>query len=345
MALDWSNERYVRLYTRDTATWKLVDWRARTVLLHLLRKVDRAGVLDVGDDGELGLAAVLELPLEEVVEPGIAQLVKRGVVVNSGTAYLLPNFLAAQEAVASDRQRQRDARDRRRAATMTAAAERDQASRNVTGESRSVTGESRSVTERHAESRGVTGCHSEPSRAVPIQEDLSQHARARAEQGPPEPEQATSPPAAPESPPRPASSDRWRTLALALHDRWADAGRALTAELGLTAKVGSAMPAPATVDRILAAVAIWAGEAMATDRDLEAVAGERMDHLLAVRTAAARAERDVRWWAAPQFWGADSIERDLARDPKRAAVPRDGPRRPPQHAPAPPARTRPLRDL
>ena len=58
-----------------------------------------------------------------------------------------------------------------------------------------------------------------------------------------------------------------------------------------------------------------------------------------------RAERDVRWWAAPQFWGADSIERDLARDPRRAAVPRDGPRRPPQHAPAPPARTRPLRDL
>ena len=123
---------------------------------------------------------------------------------------------------------------------------------------------------------------------------------------------------------------------MALHDRWADAGRALTTELGLTAKVGGAMPAPATIDRILAAVAIWAGEAMATDRDLEAVAGERMDHLLAVRTAAARVERDVRWWAAPQFWGADSIERDLARDPKRAAVPRDGPRRQGTHAPAPP---------
>ena len=175
--------------------------------------------------------------------------------------------------------------------------------------------------------------------------DLSLTARAGAEQGPPAPEQAASPPDAPESPPRPASSDRWRKLALALHDRWADAGRALTAELGLTAKVGGVMPAPATIDRILAAVAIWAGEAMATDRDLEAVADERMAHLLAVRTAAARVERDVRWWAAPQFWGADSIERDLARDPKRAAAPRDGPRRQSPHAPAPPARTRPLRDL
>lgn len=98
MALDWSNERYVRLYTRDTATWKLVDWRARTVLLHLLRKVDRAGVLDVGDDGELGLAAVLELPLEEVVEPGIAQLVKRGTVEVAAGGYVIQNFTKAQTA-------------------------------------------------------------------------------------------------------------------------------------------------------------------------------------------------------------------------------------------------------
>lgn len=153
MALDYSNERWVRLYTRDTATWKLIDWRARTVLLHLLRKVDRAGVLDVGDDGEIGLAAVLELPPEEIVAPGIAQLVKRGVVVNSGTAYVLPAFLAAQEAPASDAQRQRDARERRRAAAMSGAESRDD-------ESRSVTEASRPVTDRHENGEGVTTCHS-----------------------------------------------------------------------------------------------------------------------------------------------------------------------------------------
>jgi len=171
MALDYSNERWVRLYTRDTATWKLIDWRARTVLLHLLRKVDRAGVLDVGDDGEIGLAAVLELPPEEIVAPGIAQLVKRGVVVNSGTAYALPAFLAAQEAPASDAQRQRDARDRRRAATLAAASQRDQASRNVTGESRSVT-------ERHENGERVTTCHSETRVDDPIRDpDLSHRAR------------------------------------------------------------------------------------------------------------------------------------------------------------------------
>lgn len=115
--MDWSNERYVRVYTRDTTTWKLMDWRARTVLLHLVRKVDRAGVLDVGHDGVLGLAAVIELPLD-IVEPGIAQLTtSRGgipTVVDTGTAYVLPNFMPAQEAPQSDPQRKRESRARRR---------------------------------------------------------------------------------------------------------------------------------------------------------------------------------------------------------------------------------------
>lgn len=115
--MDWSNERYVRVYTRDTTTWKLMDWRAHTVLLHLFRKVDRAGVLDVGDDGVLGLAAVLELPIE-IVESGIAQLcASRGAqptVIATGSAFVLPRFIEAQEAPQSDVQRQRELRARRR---------------------------------------------------------------------------------------------------------------------------------------------------------------------------------------------------------------------------------------
>lgn len=115
--MDWSNERYVRVYTRDTTTWKLMDWRGRTVLSLLIRKVDRAGVLDVGHDGVLGLAAVLELPIE-IVEAGIGQLTAaRGgtpTVIDTGTAYALPNFLEAQEAPQSDPQRKRESRARRR---------------------------------------------------------------------------------------------------------------------------------------------------------------------------------------------------------------------------------------
>lgn len=115
--MDWSNERYVRVYTRDTTTWKLMDWRGRVVLSLLFRKVDRAGVLDVGHDGVLGLAAVLELPLD-LVEAGLAQLTtSRGgmpTVVDTGTAYVIPNFVEAQEAPQSDQQRKRESRSRRR---------------------------------------------------------------------------------------------------------------------------------------------------------------------------------------------------------------------------------------
>jgi hypothetical protein len=116
--MDWSNERYVRNYTRDTTTWKLMDWRGRCVLQLLLRKVDRAGVLDVGDDGVLGLAAVIEMPIE-IVEVGIRQLTTfRGkglpTVIYTGTAFVIPNFMDAQEAPQSDAQRKRESRSLRR---------------------------------------------------------------------------------------------------------------------------------------------------------------------------------------------------------------------------------------
>lgn len=142
MAMDWSDERWVRVYTRDTASWKLLGWQARTVLLHMFRKVDRAGVIDDGGEGSDGLAAALDLP-PDVTCHGLSQLVTRGIVVSRGDQHVIPNFLAAQTATTSDAERQRKSRETRRA--------------NVTHRD----SESRSVTERHEPSRGVTSCHSE----------------------------------------------------------------------------------------------------------------------------------------------------------------------------------------
>lgn len=145
MALDYANERWVRVYTRDTTTWKLLTWQARAVLMFLIRKVDRSGVIDVGNDGVAGLAAVLEIP-EEVAADAVDQLVRRGVVVTKRDLYVLPAFIEAQETPSSDAQRKRDSRERRRAHAI---------------QSQNVTDKSQNVTDGHVESHAVTNGHSE----------------------------------------------------------------------------------------------------------------------------------------------------------------------------------------
>lgn len=150
----WEDERYVRLYTRDTATWKLLPWQGRALLPLLLRKADRLGLVDVEGDRVEGVAALVDLP-PEVVEVGLVGLLARGVVVEASAGLAFPRYLDAQEARASDRLRAQDYRDRK----------------NVTrrdGESRIVTtrhDSSPSVTPRHPPSPAVTPSLAEPSRA------------------------------------------------------------------------------------------------------------------------------------------------------------------------------------
>ena len=111
--MNWDDEMFVKLYTRDTTTWKMFGWQARCVLLLMLRKVDRSGVLEVGDAGVDGLAAHLELP-PEVVRSGVPQLKKHGTIRQSPTAFVLPNFVIAQSARQTNRIRQLMTRERRR---------------------------------------------------------------------------------------------------------------------------------------------------------------------------------------------------------------------------------------
>ena len=108
----WEDERYVRLYTRDTATWKLLPWQGRALLPLLLRKADRIGLVDVEGDRVEGVAALVDLP-PEVVEPGLTGLLSRGVVVEAPGGLAFPRYTEAQEARASDRLRAQDYRARK----------------------------------------------------------------------------------------------------------------------------------------------------------------------------------------------------------------------------------------
>jgi hypothetical protein len=112
--MDYSDERYVRVYTRDTPTMKLLRWEGRMVLFELLRKVDRAGVIDFGEEGPVeAVAAVTDIPLEHV-SVGLQRLLDRGCVVVKDRSIVVLKFLEAQESPQSDKHRQRESRAKRR---------------------------------------------------------------------------------------------------------------------------------------------------------------------------------------------------------------------------------------
>jgi hypothetical protein len=162
----WEDERYVRVYVRDTADWLALGWEAQSLLVLTMRKVDRAGLLELGRAGVRGLAAVVGMPLD-VVERALPVLLEDGCVVLNGSTLVVPNFIEAQEAAQSDAHRKRESRARAR--DRAAASVRTE-SRNVTDAGRNVTTEPDPVTSGHVGSQSVTPNCAVPSRAVPSEE-------------------------------------------------------------------------------------------------------------------------------------------------------------------------------
>lgn len=111
--MDWSNENYVRVYTRETEDDLVLSWEARALWKEMLCKFDRAGFLPL-KRGRAGLAALIRWPVE-AIERAAPELVADGRVRELETGFFAPNFLEAQEAKSSDKQRKREERERRRA--------------------------------------------------------------------------------------------------------------------------------------------------------------------------------------------------------------------------------------
>jgi hypothetical protein len=152
--MDFSNERYVRLYVRDTTSWKLLKWEGQTVWTLLYRKADRSGVISL-DGLEPWEAATLHCDLpEEVSKPGMERCLARGWVVRDGDRLVFPKYIEANETPMSDAQRARESRAKRASLSQT------------------VTASSQNVTDCHAESHAVTPSHTAShgvtlNRAVP----------------------------------------------------------------------------------------------------------------------------------------------------------------------------------
>jgi hypothetical protein len=105
------------------------------------------------------------------LERSLSVLTSDGCVTIRDGLLLMPNFIEAQEAKQSDKQRQKESRDRRRKGAM----------------SQNVTEPSQNVTDNHGQSQPVTTGHImslQPSLAVPTQPS-EQNSGARARSNPP----------------------------------------------------------------------------------------------------------------------------------------------------------------
>lgn len=150
----WSDERFVKVYTRDTPDLLALGWEARALLWELLRKVDRAGIFELGKSGNRGLAVVTGIPVE-VVDRALPILIQDGCVESHGRHLLVRSFIEAQEAKQSDKARQQKCRE----------SDRDKARRDSALQSHGVTEEAKpsrnDVTPRDENRESVTATASD----------------------------------------------------------------------------------------------------------------------------------------------------------------------------------------
>lgn len=107
----WEDERYIRIFTRDTPSWDAMGWEAQALLVLIFRKMDRTGLLALGSSGMRGLAACVRMPMD-VVDRSLKILLEDGVLSWSGQDLFCKNFMAAQECAKSDALRSKEKRER-----------------------------------------------------------------------------------------------------------------------------------------------------------------------------------------------------------------------------------------
>jgi hypothetical protein len=114
----WDEERYVRLYKRDTADWLALSYDAQALFVLLLRKVNLSGFLELGRHGPKAIAMVLQQVAlwETRLKPALDELLADGCVRIDGTMLVMPNYVAAQTAIMSGKLRTRVWREQKEAA-------------------------------------------------------------------------------------------------------------------------------------------------------------------------------------------------------------------------------------
>ena len=126
--MDHENERWIKVYTRDTGGWLDLSWQARGLALELSRKLDADGKLPLGRRGLQSLAGVVRGRWEDLC-PFVDELLTDGrFEVLEGNVLWDPEHKTRQSAVSSAALRKKTQRDRdalSRDVTLSHAASRD----------------------------------------------------------------------------------------------------------------------------------------------------------------------------------------------------------------------------
>lgn len=136
--MNYDDEHWIKVYTRDTAGWLAVSWQARGLALEIARKLPKkTGELSLGRRGLEALSGLLRAPWAEI-EPFVQELIADGRLEYDAERQIVrdPGHVARQTAA-------------------TSAAERKRRQRDVAAVG---------VTRSHARSRDVTASHEEKRR-------------------------------------------------------------------------------------------------------------------------------------------------------------------------------------
>jgi hypothetical protein len=117
--VNWSEEKYVKLFVRDTPTWRAWPWQARALAPLLMRVLEGEGRLAIGRlEPARAVALTVDLPIE-VVSVGLPAMLEDGTLELREGGLWWPHFEEAQESRKSEALRSREHRARQRRETST----------------------------------------------------------------------------------------------------------------------------------------------------------------------------------------------------------------------------------
>lgn len=114
--MNYEDENWIKVYTRDTAGWLALEWQARGLMLEIARKLPKhTGELSLGRRGLEALGALIRAPWAEI-EPYVHMLLEEGCLEYDQDRQLIrdPQHVDRQRAVSSGARRTEAWRDRKR---------------------------------------------------------------------------------------------------------------------------------------------------------------------------------------------------------------------------------------